>query len=249
MVVVKQIQPINREMINNELRLNSTRVVKFMAPTNVDIVENEDDHYAIRKRTNSNQFNVNRCNDAWIGVQEFCQAIDDIIVIEKDTELFIGKSVLEIGFTTGIPSIFALDCGASEISLHSWDQQSMATYVEGTVRRNAIPKNLCKFSTGDLFSCLESLGGKKFDIILAPELINTNEENYGTIIEILNAALADHGVILLSGRTFYDEMTSSVQGFLDFCRSNNVFDAFVRWISTKSEANPRKLLQLTRSFR
>lgn len=145
--------------------------------------------------------------------------------------------------------MFALDCGAAEVSLHSFDQQSMATFVKGTIRRNAIPKNLCKFSTGELETCLKSLGNKKFDIILAPELINTNEENYAIIIEILNATLADHGVILMSARSFYDNVNASVQGFLDYCRSNNVFDAFVRWTSPKSECNARQLIQMTRAFR
>jgi hypothetical protein len=194
MVLVKQLLPISREMANNEIRLNSTRVVKFTSPQNVNFDEGENDQYIFRRRGSSNQFN-NPCNDAWLGIQEFCQALDDMIVIEKDKELFIGKSVLEIGFSTGIPSVFALDCGASEITVHSWDKQSMATYVEGTIRRNAIPKNLCKFNTGELEACLESLGGKKFDVILAPELIHTSEENYGTIVEILNAALADHGIM------------------------------------------------------
>jgi len=245
MVVVQQLLPVNHDMVNNEIRLNSTRVVKFMSPFNVDVTSDEEDEYAIRKRSNSNHFKSS-LNDSFLGVQEFCQALDDMIVIEKDTELFIGKSVLEIGFTTGIPSVFALDCGASEITLHSWDQQSTETYVKATIRRNAIPKNLVKFNTGELEACLKSLGGKRFDVILCPELINTNIENYPAIVEILSVALADHGVIFLSGRSFYDEVSGSVQGFIDFCKSNSTFDAFTRWTSTKKETNPRMLIQMTR---
>jgi ribosomal protein L11 methylase PrmA len=219
-----------------------------MCPLNVDITASEDDQYAFRKRSSSNQFN-NPLNDSFVGVNEFCQALDDSIVIDKDTELFIGKSVLEVGFSTGIPSVFALDCGASEIAIHSYDPHSMATFVKATIKRNAIPKSVCKFSTGELDACLKSFGNKKFDIILCPELINTKQENYSAIVEILNAALADNGVILLSGREFYEDTTGSIQGFLDYIRTTNTFDAYVRWTSTKSESNRRKVIQMTRLFR
>jgi len=245
MVIVNQmlqIKPVTNPMVNHELRLASTRMLRFAAPQTVEI-GGVDEQLSFRKRSNSNQFND--VNDAWVGVEEFCQAIDDILVIEKDTELFLGKSVLEIGFTTAIPSILAMDSGANEITMHSWNPQSLATYVKATVRRNAIPKNLCKFTTGELESCLASLKGKKFDIILCPELIGVNEENFQLIHDILNSALGDHGLILLSGRSFYDTVSGSVQGFLDLVKQNGVFDAFVRWTSTKSEVNPRKLVQMT----
>jgi predicted nicotinamide N-methyase len=169
-----------------------------------------------------------------------------MIVIEKDVELLLGKCILEIGFTTGLPSMLALDAGANEVTLHSWDQQSMATYVKGTVRRNAIPKSLVKFTTGELETCMNSLKGKKFDVILCPELINTNEESFPLIHQILDNALAEHGVILLSGRSFYDNVSGSISAFIDYLKSNGTFDAFIRWTSSRNEANPRKLLQITR---
>jgi len=251
MVVVKQlITPISmvRDMSNNEFRLNSARIVRFVGPTNVEINSFDDeDQYSIRKRSGSNQFQ-NAANDLWCGVQEFCQAIDDMIVVEKDTELFLGKSVLELGFSTGIPATLSMDCGASEIAVHCFGQSM--TYVKATANRNLIPKTLCKFSSGELEACLTSMGGKKFDIILAPELINTNEKNFASIVAILDASLADNGLILLSGRSFYHDVSGSIQGFLDYIRATNKFDAFVRWTSTnKSDVAPRKLIQMTRSFR
>lgn len=241
-------------MVNHDLRLNSTRVLRFMAPQVVDI-GCADDQPVLRKLSTCNFSNASRVNsqflanqlsnnDAWVGIEEFCQALDDILVIEKDTELFLGKSVLEIGFATALPSMLAIDYGASEITIHSWNP--LATYIKATVRRNAIPKNLCKFTTGEFETCLASLKGKKFDIILCPELIAVNEESFPIIHDILNSALAGHGVILLSGRSFYDTVGGSIQGFLDFVKTNGVFDTFVRWASTKSEVNSRKLIQMTR---
>jgi len=253
MVLVNQvITPISiirdMAMVNNEFGLDSGRVVRYVAPPTVDISSSdEEDQYSFRKRSGSNQVQ-DTCNDSWEGVQSFLQEIDNLIFIQKDTELFIGKSVLELGFTTGIPAVFALDCGASEIAIHCLNQS--ITYVKGTITRNLIPKTLCKISSGELETCLTSTGGKKFDIILAPELINCNEENFASILDILDASLADHGLVLLSGRSFYDSVSGSIQGFLDYVRSKNKFDAFIRWESTNtSDAAPRKLIQMTRSFR
>jgi hypothetical protein len=51
MVIVKPIKPINFTMANNELRLDSNRLIHFTAPPCVDMVESTEDQYAIRKRS------------------------------------------------------------------------------------------------------------------------------------------------------------------------------------------------------
>jgi predicted nicotinamide N-methyase len=148
-----------------------------------------------KKNTNLLVLADHQFNDRWEGVADLCQALDDMMIIEKDDELFLGKSILELGFTTGIPSTLAMDSGANEISLHSWDKLTQDAYVKPTIRRNAIPKNMCKFSAGDLQTCLRSLGGKKFDVVLAPEYICDDEENFEQLHDILDAALAPNGLM------------------------------------------------------
>jgi len=243
MVVIKQLKPVDRTFVNNELRLNSMRCIRYVAPLNVDISSGSSDaeQYVVRKRSDSDQ-----TNDLWEGARDFCQALDDIIVIEKDTELFVGKSVLEIGFTTGLPSMLAFGSGAHDVTLHSFGQHP--ENVKLTIQRK-IPRNLHKFTTGNLETCLRSLGGKKYDVILAPELINADETDFDALIDVLNAALAPNGLILLCGRTFYPHCSGSLQGFTDLIKSRGLFDVFIRWESTKTDLAPRKLVQMTRTFR
>ncbi|OZC11467.1 hypothetical protein X798_01325 [Onchocerca flexuosa] len=54
----------------------------------------------------------------WEGVFEMCYALDHAVRFETDT-LVKGCKVLEIGFCTGLPSVFALKNGAKHITLHS----------------------------------------------------------------------------------------------------------------------------------
>lgn len=39
-----------------------------------------------------------------------------------ETDFFDGKSVLEIGFVTGLPSVYAFENGAEEIAMHTMDK-------------------------------------------------------------------------------------------------------------------------------
>lgn len=74
----------------------------------------------VKKNRLSKTFSVldNQHSDEWDGVHEYCQALDHLIEVEMDQELFEGKRVLEIGFCTGLPSIFALDHGANSATVY-----------------------------------------------------------------------------------------------------------------------------------
>ncbi|KAK6050196.1 hypothetical protein COOONC_12299, partial [Cooperia oncophora] len=55
----------------------------------------------------------------WEGVNTLCQVMDAIVESEMETDFFEGKDVLEIGFATGLPSVYAYENGAAEVVLHS----------------------------------------------------------------------------------------------------------------------------------
>ncbi|PIO54852.1 hypothetical protein TELCIR_23773, partial [Teladorsagia circumcincta] len=55
----------------------------------------------------------------WEGVNTLCQLLDAIVETEMETDFFEGKNVLEIGFATGLPSVYAYENGAAEVALHS----------------------------------------------------------------------------------------------------------------------------------
>ncbi|KAI6239085.1 hypothetical protein M3Y99_00611500 [Aphelenchoides fujianensis] len=241
MVVITQAAPVQIpvvNVVNNELKLNSSRCIRFVAPTEVELESTLEALPTIKR--GDHQF-----TDSWQGVADMCQAIDDFMENEKDNDLLIHKSVLEIGFTTGLPSLLALDSGAADVTVHSLDKLSSELFIAPTFKRNQISRTLYKSD----HQCMTNLATKKFDVILAPELTASDEELFPLLHDILDAALSPNGIILLSARPFYEHCSGSIQGFLDLVKHRGCFDAHVRWTSPKSELAPRQLIQLTRSLR
>ena len=188
----------------------------------------------------------NIINDAWEGVNDFCEALDHIIDCERETDLLIGRSILEIGFASGIPSVFALDSGAESATIHATDPLILDAYIKPTLRRNNVSPMLCKFSTSVWSTTRTTLAGKKYDVILAPELLCVDESQFDALHEILDETLASNGVAFISARIFYPNVTASIPAFMDLLKLRGRFDAFIRWTSRKSLLAPRQLIQLSR---
>ncbi|RCN47716.1 hypothetical protein ANCCAN_06180 [Ancylostoma caninum] len=184
----------------------------------------------------------------WEGVNSLCQLLDAIVETEMETDFFEGKSVLEIGFATGLPSVYAYENGAAEIALHSPSKSSLQMYCKPTLRRNAIPENKCKFSSGDLSQMRKAIGGKRFDVILAAELLNRSEDEFEMVHQILDEALSHDGICLLSSPTHYFTIDSSLTSFLDLVKRHRQFDVIERWSSPRTDVVQRKVVQLTRSL-
>ncbi|CAD5215686.1 unnamed protein product [Bursaphelenchus okinawaensis] len=240
MVITK---PAAIPTVPSEVRLNSNRTLRYVAPFPTENSTSD----ALFKRIRSSESQSDSEN--WEGIMEMCQAIDDIFEIDKDTELMADKSVLEIGFCTGLPSVFALDSGASEVTIHPWNPASLELFVKPTMRRNKAPKNRCKFNTSTFSSTIRSLGGKKFDVILAPELLYVDEADFEAIHDILDAALTPNGIVLICSRPYYANCSGNIPAFLELCKLKGTFDAHFKWTSSKTDPAPHKLIQLTRTIR
>jgi hypothetical protein len=91
----------------------------------------------------------------------------------------------------------------------------------------------------------------KYDIIIAPELVNTKQEYFEQIHDMLEMALAPNGMIFFSGRTHYNRCDGSMSAMLDIIKSKNCFDIMERSIinPTRSETAPRKVVQLMQKIR
>ncbi|EYC38377.1 hypothetical protein Y032_0721g1822 [Ancylostoma ceylanicum] len=154
--------------------------------------------------------------------------------------------VLQIGFATGLPSVYAYENGAAEIALHSPSKSSLQMYCKPTLRRNAIPENKCKFSSGDLSQMRKAIGGKRFDVILAAELLNRSEDEFEMVHQILDEALSHDGICLLSSPSHYFTVDSSLASFLDLVKRHRQFDVIERWSSPRTDVVQRKVRVATR---
>lgn len=231
----------------SELKLESGRVIRYVAPPNANPNSHagQDDVPSVVLRKNSLRFD--QFSD-WEGVNDVCHTLDSIVEIDMETDFFDGKTVLEIGFTTGLPAVYAYENGASEVALHCQSKPVLDLYCKPTLKRNNIPANKCKFSYGNLDDLAKALGGKKFDIILAPDLLNRSESDYEQLHDIINEAMAEGGICLFSSYTYYSSSDGSLDSFLSLVRAHRQFDSIERWSSPKTDIVPRKVYQLTRNF-
>jgi len=225
-----------------EMVLDSGRKIFYVAPLWCNAIENESGLGLPGK-------NGNEESDKWEGVGDLCRHLDNAIEVEHDSKLFKGKRVLELGFCTGLPSAFAIANGASSVTIHCPDQSTLDFYVKPTLTRSRVPRSRCKFILGNFENFKRSLSAQKFDIILAPELTNTDKEEFEAVHSVLDAALSDDGIIILSSRTYYPECTGCLQTFLELLKLKGTFDSHLRAVIDPSEVAPRKIIQINRTIR
>ncbi|KJH46971.1 hypothetical protein DICVIV_06947 [Dictyocaulus viviparus] len=234
-----------------ELKLESGRFIRYVAPKDANPQKETSIRSTIDElrlpRRRSNGYDAIDQIVCWEGVNSLCQVLDAIIEVEMETDFFQSKDVLEIGFATGLPSVFAYENGANEIVLHSSSKSSLDMYCIPTLRRNAIPDNKCKFSSGDLTQMRKTVGGKKFDVILAAELLNRGKNEFNTVLQILDEALSHDGVCFLSSPSHYFTVDSNIFYFTELLKKQRKFDAIDRWCSPRTSVIQSKVLQLTRS--
>ncbi|VDL77920.1 unnamed protein product [Nippostrongylus brasiliensis] len=220
-----------------ELKLESGRFIRYVAPKDANPCKELCSRTAFEKvelpqrRKSSAHEGIDQ-TVCWEGVNTMCQMLDAIVETEMETDFFEGKTVLEIGFATGLPCVYAYENGASE----------------PTLRRNAIPENKCKFSSGDLSQMRTVVCGKRFDVILAPELLCRREEEFETVHRVLDEALSHDGICFLSSPTHYFTIDSNLASFLDLVKRYRKFDVVERWSSPRTDVVQRKVIQLTRSL-
>ncbi|VDD86348.1 unnamed protein product [Enterobius vermicularis] len=235
-----------------KLVLESGKCIDYVAPAHANLspeIQSESndivsDDFAGRRKSSY----ASDSSDDWEGVNALCHVLDNIIQYESD-EIVDGQSVLEVGFSTGLPSIFALANGASHVTLHCPDKEMLDCFIKATFSRNQVKLSQRKFVTGDLDNLKKSTKPKQFDVILAPEYINANHTEFEALHDFLDYALAPDGICLLTARTFYFNCDGNLPEFLSLIKSKGKFDVYVRWCSSKLDVVQRKVVQLTRIIR
>uniref|UniRef100_A0AC34FHI6 Uncharacterized protein n=1 Tax=Panagrolaimus sp. ES5 TaxID=591445 RepID=A0AC34FHI6_9BILA len=246
MVVIKTVsRHANVASATSELHMESGQIIRYVGPMSLDGAEMNDHQQVVLLAQEKRLLfgDVSEEAEKWAGVSDLCQAMDHIVEIEKETELFKGKRILEVGFCTGLPSVYALEHGAVEATL---DNDALNNYIKPTIRKNNIGKSV-NYITCDIEQLRDEFETNKYDIILAPELVNTKPEYFEQIHDMLKLALAHNGMIFFSGRTHYNSSDGSISAMLDLMKSKNCFDIMERSTfnnSVRNETAPRKVVQL-----
>uniref|UniRef100_A0AC34G0Q5 Methyltransferase domain-containing protein n=1 Tax=Panagrolaimus sp. ES5 TaxID=591445 RepID=A0AC34G0Q5_9BILA len=246
MVLIQTPSFISTSAIINELCMEF-RNISYIAPIILDSTKTNESqqlvHLAREKRLLFGD--SNKEIEKWNGVKDFCQALDNIVEIQKETTLFKGKKVLEIGFATGLPSIYALEHGAKDATIVYSSEEAFKTYIEPTMSQNNANERVT-YIFGDFENILTKMQNQKFDVIFAPEIVYTKQKNFEKIHEILKSLLAFNGLILISGRTHYHNCDGNLSSMIDMVKRKNQFDSIDRTPGSlyKYETAPRKIVQI-----
>ncbi|CAJ0941061.1 unnamed protein product, partial [Mesorhabditis belari] len=230
-----------------ELQLESNRMIRFIAPKAVKVCTDARQIFEGQRPVRKNSgYTVTNSEEEWEGVGAMCQYLDTAIDVDK--ELFDGSSVLEIGFASGLPSVFAMENGASDVTIHCQTKAEMDCFVKPTLSRNKIPTNKCKFSSGDIQDLRKAIGGKKFDVILAVEPLRCSATELEQLHEVLDTALAADGVCLIISRTHTFHFDASLPAFKEVVKRFHKFDWIGKWGEKQADIVQWKVVQLTHSI-
>lgn len=102
--------------------------------------------------------------------------------------------MFQIGFASGLPSVYAWENGAAELAVHHPSKTALELYTVPTLQRNNIPMNKCKLGAGSLEDLQKTIGSKKFDVILGADILNRDHVEYEVLHDIIEKALEDDGI-------------------------------------------------------
>jgi predicted O-methyltransferase YrrM len=188
--------------------------------------------------------NLNKEIGKWMDLSVFCQSLRNIVEVDGDVSFFHGKRILEIGFTTGLPAIYALEKFAESVMVVCANKEILEASIKPTFSQSKDADRV-DCTVGDVTELENVLEADEYDVILAPELIHTSVEDFERIHDTLYSLLAYEGVILFSGHAYYSDSNGNMQSILDIIKQKDKFEAVDRTPST-SESDPcqRKVIQL-----
>ncbi|GMR41896.1 hypothetical protein PMAYCL1PPCAC_12091, partial [Pristionchus mayeri] len=252
MVLSHNSTPASLQSQLSTLTLESGTSISYISAAGANPRSETRSHYdydepSLHSKRRGSGYTLHDDSDDWEGVNAICQLIDTIMHVEREYDFFENKNVLEIGFSTGLPSLLALGKGANEVAVHSQSPTALECFIRPTLHR-AFPtlSSRIKLSSGEI---IDSRLNKKFDVILAPEILNSPRSEYDEIHSMLDRGLADDGVCFISSRTTYlSNDSGSLIDFLSLLAKHRKFVPLIRWCSLSSDIHPRQIIQITRNL-
>lgn len=156
--------------------------------------------------------------------------IDLLDYLSKNTILFNGKSVLDLGCGTGALGVFTLIAGAQSVDFQDFNQEVLTSATMNNVLLNCPDKlKLCRYYSGD-WKSFTDFNKNTYDLILTSETIY-NVKNYSKLIKLFEKKLKPSGCILLIAKNYYFGVGGSINEFFNFLDSSEM-NIDTIWTST-----------------
>eukprot|EP00118_Oscarella_pearsei_P012501 m.92598 g.92598 ORF g.92598 m.92598 type:complete len:290 (+) comp36746_c0_seq3:34-903(+) len=164
---------------------------------------------------------------------------------------FAGKRVLELGCGSGLPGIYALTRGASEVHFQDYNPEVIQHITIPNVMINLQQGDdkvteSCKFYAGDwhhINDLFTSDKRERYDLILTSETIY-NPETYPILIQLFRDQLKQSGTVYVAAKTNYFGVGGSTQLFTETLLKSGKF--FMESHQVTSEGLSREIIQVQR---
>ncbi|EDW11356.1 histidine protein methyltransferase 1 homolog [Drosophila mojavensis] len=165
---------------------------------------------------------------------------DLLIYLSKNFEKsdWKEKLVLDLGCGSGLLGIYAFKCGAkvdfqdyNKDVLEKITMPNVLLNFEDTLNDDEKMELLqkCHFYAGDWSYFAELTNNlEKYDIILSSETIY-NIENQQKLLETFRKRLKRDGRVLVAGKSHYFGVGGGLEQFIDYVKSENVFETNYLW--------------------
>ena len=156
--------------------------------------------------------------------------------VHKESSLFKGKRVLELGCGVGLPGIAAVQHGTSHVLFQDFNRDVLLSRTIPSVLLNTQKSQevenledfmqVCSFCYGSWDSVREVCGSScqhSFDVILSSETIY-NCDNFASLLRAMKHFLVEtDGLVFVAAKAYYFGVGGSVSEFLEFVQKDGYF--------------------------
>uniref|UniRef100_A0AC34RI49 Methyltransferase domain-containing protein n=1 Tax=Panagrolaimus sp. JU765 TaxID=591449 RepID=A0AC34RI49_9BILA len=133
---------------------------------------------------------------------------------------FTGKTVLELGCGSALPSIVAAKKGATKVVCQDYNQSVIELVTKPNLEANSISDYEVWATSWENWA---KTNKKKFDVILTSETIY-DASDYQSLHDAMDSSLSTDGEVILAAKMVYFGKTGDYFRFLDFVEARNVFE-------------------------
>ena len=154
-------------------------------------------------------------------------AFDLVEYLAKSEIQFSGMRILELGCGAGLPAIFTLIRGASEVHFQDYNPEVIDYVTIPSVLMNTVESTSdcsCKFYSGDWSKLVQLIPSGYYNIILTSETIYSPTSQPKLLAAVKHLLCPQGGVAYVATKSYYFGVGGSVNLFKELVKRDGYFD-------------------------